>query len=403
MREAGIHGFYTAFSDATFTALLTLATAPALFFGLLSHGGGLVTIVSQYLGSKLAQKSTKSQKHLALFCALQSILLFILVASFYLIKTSNHFFAGFVCAISLLSLFVGNLSSPVWHSSWATSFSKSSRKLIVSKRSFVMTSSSFLAVIIASLTMISFPTKIALSILLIIAATGKLFSAINLYFANSFPILYSTHKNSKKKISKSVFSPILRTIITLHLGIGISLALVIPYLIKILDFSASEVFALGMFQVLGQLILTAGICKKHLEIPAERLLSAAMLALSVIPILMCSASSLVSWLIIFFLNGSAMGALSIAVQYLAQTPSNPRTVAGGFSSMVISSTSAQILGGMIGALIFLSFSNTIQQAYIFVFLTSALVRCMAILMPKAIKADETEDLFTESEALQEAI
>jgi MFS family permease len=118
---------------------------------------------------------------------------------------------------------------------------------------------------------------------------------------------------------------------------------------------------------------------------------------------MCSASSLVSWLIIFFLNGSAMGALSIAVQYLAQTPSNPRTVAGGFSSMVISSTSAQILGGMIGALIFLSFSNTIQQAYIFVFLTSALVRCMAILMPKAIKADETEDLFTESEALQEAI
>lgn len=379
-REAGVHGFYSGFTEAAFTALLAQASAATFFYAILIHGSSLLTLVAQYLGAWRAVNTTDRRIDLAFFCFMQALILYLLFFFYLFYPDSGQGLAVAVCLVSLLSIFFGTFSSPSWHAAWASNFSGSDRRDILNYRTLKMTAASFVAVILGACLINYLGVRLTLIILIGLAATAKLFSSCTLWNAQQFE---KKHKASHavKKVSLVKMPRVNYFIATLSFGLGLSIAFLIPYLNHFLGFTSDQIFILGLTQIFGQLLLTSFFCRVRSRYCAKTILKVSVIMLSILPLSYCFFSSFRMWQVIFLVSGIASGAMGLGVQYLIQTPLKANDVVNKLTNISVSVTVSQIIGGIIGALLIGLGIFQGAENYYFIFILAALVRFSSIFIP----------------------
>ncbi len=377
-REGAAHGLYFGFTDASFSALLALASSTPFFFAVLTHGGSVLTLAAQHIGAKLAARTKDTRRALAVCCALQALLLCTLIVPFTYLDHVGAGFSTLICAVSLLSLFVGNLASPNWHFAWASSFHGAARRAIVTSRNHRFTLFTFVSVLVSAAVLATFSTKSALIILLSFAAAGKAYSAFGLLRGAPFPVLASAREERTPAASDSSIRFFL-PFAFLYFGIGMSIALLMPFLIKFHGITPTQVFSLGLIQIAGQLLISSYFCRAHEQLSNHRSFAVVLILYSTMTVLWCVTDSLYCWYALFLVNGVATGALSLLNQYLIQSPSNPRMVAKSLSNLVTQTTLLQTAGGICGGFLLTALPFADADCYVLVFLFSAIVRGLTLI------------------------
>lgn len=384
LRDGAAHGFYAGVTDALFSALLTLAHAPVLLFTILIHGSSIVSVSSQWFSATRATLLNRPLRLLGLLCGLQGMLLLILGSTLYATSEPGLLFASFVCVVSMLSLWVGNYASPLWHATWASSLPMETRLAHLSERNRIMTYASLVALTLCFLSLHVWQTRQAFVLLLLGGGCAKVCSALSLLRAydcvpDQVPERSVTHCAVRAvNAAPSPLRPI-RALCPFYFGFGLVAAYLFPHLSMHLKFSAQDIFLFTAIQLIGQIVVTTAIQRQATSQRISQLFFVALGCLTVIPFSWCLASSFTSWSLIFFIAGCATGALNLGVIQLLHRQAEPERIAHAQAYFTTITTFAMLLGGAVGIVVALNSSLAVESTFRVIFIASGLVRSLALI------------------------
>lgn len=390
-QEAKSHGLFAGLTDSLFTSLLAYSAAPAMLYAVLTHASSLISILAYAQGLRRCQSNLIPQRDLGLCCLGQGVFLFVLLVALLLFPASN-ILAWMTCAISVVITFVGTFASPSWHASWANTYAGEQRKELVQKRSLLLNLSMFIAVVLGALIFLVLRETFAFVAVLGMASLAKFYSGFCILRAKHFPRFLNQEKSQQHFPLRNYRShPVLLALCFLYFGLGVSLAFYVPYFLHYGGGKTQDVFFMGLAQLLGSILIFAGICLRP-KLSEDRILLPFAIGLLVcMPLVCVFAYGQLAWIALALSNGIALGCLGLFTQQYVQSHEHLKEVASFFSALCIAATIAQVLGGICGVLIFKLLPHYGAYAYMTVFLLSSCIRLLAYPLLLASLGGEEQD------------
>ena len=378
LKDGAIHGLYAGITDAIFPALLSFLHAPVLVFNTMTHGSNVVSVISQLRSARETFFHEQPKKILAKICAFQAALSFILFCLLFLFPQPGRYFSYIVCLISMLTLYVGNYASPLWHAIWAALMPVEQRIIFLANRLKVMNLFSLLALILSFILFKVADIRFAILSMLFTASVAKTFSVFYLLKDKTFPeenflkeYVVSGSLRLLSNVQFLILSPF-------YFSLGIATGFLIPFLCFNLKFDAQQIFYLSSLQFCGNIVSSVYLRSFSHEGAVKSLFFKSLIILSLSPLLWCIAGNFIEWAIIFFVNGVAGGFLALGVMQLVHLRGCPNQVAWSQASISICTTLSMVLGGVTGALLMQYSWLDNQNKYYLIFLTSCILRLFSI-------------------------